>query len=190
MKKISLNIAVICCAMMMACAPQGDGGQEGGSVSSDDQVAPQKGQSTTLDDVSDPNILQVAIGSPDHTTLVAAVQAAELEDVLANNGPLTVFAPVNTAFDALPEGTVESLLLPENKAVLARIIKFHAAPGTYNGAGLKDGSQLFMASGHYVPVTNVDGKITVNGSEILGTVVAANGVVHVVGDVFLPPDEE
>ena len=190
MKKISLNIAVICCAMMMACAPQGEGDQTGGSVSGDDQAAPQKGQSTTMDEVSDPNILQVAIGSADHSTLVAAVQAAELEDVLANNGPLTVFAPVNTAFEALPEGTVETLLKPENKAVLARIIKFHAAPGTYNGDGFKDGSQLFMASGHYVPVTNVDGKITVNGSEILGTVVAANGVVHVVGDVFLPPDEE
>jgi uncharacterized surface protein with fasciclin (FAS1) repeats len=189
MKKISLNIAVVCCAMMMACSPQGEGDQTGGSVS-DDQEAPSRGQSTTLDEVSDPNILQVAIGSPDHTTLVVAVQAAELEDVLSNNGPLTVFAPVNSAFEALPEGTVETLLKPENKAVLARIIKFHAAPGTYTGDGLKDGSQLFMASGHYVPVTNVDGKITVNGSEILGTVVAANGVVHVVGDVFLPPDEE
>jgi len=190
MKKISLNIAIFCCAMMMACAPQGGGDQTGGSVSADDQAAPEKGQSTAIDEVSDPNILQVAIGSADHTTLVAAVQAAELEDVLANNGPLTVFAPVNTAFEALPEGTVETLLKPENKGVLARIIKFHAAPGTYNGDGFKDGSQLFMASGHYVPVTNVDGKITVNGSEILGTVTAANGVVHVVGDVFLPPDEE
>ena len=174
---------------MMACAPQG-GGDQAGTTATEDQAAPAKGQSMVTDEVSDPNILQVAIGSADHSTLVAAVQAAELEDVLANNGPITVFAPVNTAFEALPEGTVETLLKPENKGTLSRIIKFHAAPGTYKGDGLKDGSQLFMASGHYVPVTNVDGKITVNGSEILGTVEAANGIVHVVGDVFLPPDEE
>ena len=183
-----MNLAAICCCALMACSPQGASDQ-GGEMTGEG-AAPNKGQSSTMDEVSDPNILQVAIGSADHTTLVAAVQAAELEDVLANNGPLTVFAPVNAAFDKLPEGTVENLLKPENKATLARIIKFHASPGTYEGDGFKDGSQLFMATGHYVPVTNVDGKITVNGSEILGTVHASNGVVHVVADVFLPPDEE
>ena len=154
------------------------------------QDAPQevKGQSTVQDDQSAKNILQIAISSKDHTTLTAAVQAADLEDVLVNAGPLTVFAPTNAAFDALPEGTVEDLLKPENKATLARIIKFHASPGKYMGDMFKDGMQLFQASGHYVKV-EVDGDvIKVNGAKILGTVEASNGVVHVVDAVMLPPD--
>ena len=73
------------------------------------------------------------LGSKDHTTLVAAVQAAGMEDVLTNAGPLTVFAPTNEAFDKLPEGTVEELLKPENKSKLANIITYHAAPGSYTG---------------------------------------------------------
>jgi uncharacterized surface protein with fasciclin (FAS1) repeats len=189
MRKKELMTAIIGIALIAACGQPGQT-DEGAETMTTEGVAPGKGQSVATDEVSDPNILQIAIGSKDHTTLVAAVQAAALEDVLANNGPLTVFAPINAAFEKLPEGTVENLLKPENKGVLARIIKFHAAPGTYVGDGFKDGSQLFMASGHYVPVVNQDGKITVNGSEILGPVTASNGVVHVVGDVFLPPDEE
>ena len=76
------------------------------------------GQAGVVDETSDPNILQVAIGSKDHSTLVAAVQAARIEHVLVNAGPLTVFAPVNSAFDALPEGTVEDLLKPEDITLL------------------------------------------------------------------------
>lgn len=77
------------------------------------------GQAFIEDDGSTPNVLQIAIGSEDHTTLVAAVQAAQLENALVNAGPLMVFAPTNEAFAALPEGTVENLLKPENKAALA-----------------------------------------------------------------------
>jgi len=96
-----------------------------------------KGQASVADDgVSVKNILQVAISSPDHTTLVAAVQAAEIEHVLVNAGPLTVFAPTNDAFAALPEGTVENLLKPENKATLAEILTRHAAPGTFDVKGI------------------------------------------------------
>ena len=188
--KSKIKTLVVISSMWLVSCSSGGAGNEGVDSSNGGGVAPSKGQSMVTDDVSDPNILQVAIGSADHSTLVAAVQAADLEDVLANNGPLTVFAPVNSAFEALPEGTVETLLKPENKGTLARIIKFHAAPGTFTGDGFRDGSQLFMASGHYVTVENNDGKIKVNGSEILGTVTASNGVVHVVGNVFLPPDEE
>lgn len=187
MRKAQLILAVLGSTLVMSCATQGT---DQAAENTDEGTTSSKGQSLVADDVSEPNILQIAIGSKDHSTLVAAVQAAGLEDVLANNGPLTVFAPVNAAFEALPAGTVENLLLPENKSVLARIIKFHAAPGTYVGDGFKDGSQLYMATGHYIPVVNKDGKITVNGSEILATVAASNGVVHVVGNVFLPPDEK
>jgi uncharacterized surface protein with fasciclin (FAS1) repeats len=148
------------------------------------------GQAGVVDKDSDKNILQIAASSPDHTTLAAACTAAEMLNVLANPGPLTVFAPTNAAFEKLPEGTVEDLLKPENKEILARIIQYHAAPGTYKGKGLKDGMKLYMASGHYIDVEVKEDGTYVNGSKIVGTIDASNGVVHVVENVFLPPAEE
>lgn len=146
------------------------------------------GQEGINDGESTPNILQVALGSADHTTLVAACKAAEQTTALANNGPLTVFAPVNAAFDALPEGTVETLLKPENKMTLTSIIQFHAAPGSYDVDDLKDGQSLFVASGHNIKVEVRDDGTYVHGAKILGTVKAANGSVHVVDAVLLPPE--
>ncbi len=144
-----------------------------------------RGQAFVVDDVSNPNILQVALGSPDHTTLVAAVQAAQLENVLVNAGPLTVFAPTNAAFDELPAGTLDDLLKPENRQTLANIVTSHAAPGKYLGDVLTREAQLYQATGHYVDV-EVRGEDTyVNGAKILATVEASNGVVHVVDKVFL-----
>jgi len=148
------------------------------------------GQAGVVDKNDTKNILQIAAGSDAHSTLAAAVTAADMLDVLANPGPLTVFAATNAAFDKLPEGTVEDLLKPENKETLARIIMFHAAPGTYKGKGLKDGQKLYMASGHYIDVEIKDDGTYVNGSKIMTTIDASNGVVHVVEDVFLPPAEE
>jgi len=144
-----------------------------------------RGQAYVKDDRSQPNILGVALSSPDHTTLVTAVQAAALENVLVNAGPLTVFAPTNAAFEALPAGTVEDLLRPENKQKLARIVTSHAAPGKFTLDLLKDGDQLYQATGHYVDVEVRDGVTYVNGARILASVVASNGVVHVVDKVFL-----
>lgn len=144
------------------------------------------GQESVDDGVSTPNILQVALGSKDHTTLVAAVKASEQTTALANNGPLTVFAPVNSAFDALPAGTVESLLEPENKMKLTSIVQFHAAPGSYDLDHLKDGQSLFVASGHNIRVEVKDDGTYVHGAKILGTVKASNGIVHVVDKVLLP----
>ncbi|NOZ45970.1 MAG: fasciclin domain-containing protein [Chlorobi bacterium] len=149
-----------------------------------------KGQSAVDDGVSAKNILQIAMGSADHTTLVAGVKAAGLEDVLANNGPLTVFAPTNEAFNNLPEGTLDFLLKPENKSLLKRTITFHAAPGTYKGAQLRDGMMLYMATGHYVKVEVKDDGTYVNGAKILATIDAANGVVHVVDKVFVLPEKK
>jgi len=148
-----------------------------------------KGQSLVYDEVSQKNILQVAIGSSDHTTLVAAVQAAGLEDVLANAGPLTVFAPNNAAFDKLPEGVVADLLKPENKAKLAKIITYHAAPGTYKGDMIKSVMGIGQATGDKVNVEIIDNNTFVNGAKILGTVEASNGVVHVIDSVLLPPEK-
>ncbi len=148
-----------------------------------------KGQSTVSDELSEKNILQIAIGSADHSTLVAAVQAAELEDVLVNAGPLTVFAPTNAAFDALPEGTLDDLLKPENKATLARIIKFHAAPGGYDANNIRGVMGIGQATGDKVKVEVNDGVTTVDGGQIIGTVKASNGFVHVIDKVLLPPEK-
>ena len=148
-----------------------------------------KGQSLVSDEISQKNILQVAIGSPDHTTLVAAVQAADLEDVLANAGPLTVFAPNNAAFEKLPDGVVADLLKPENKAKLANIITYHAAPGTYEGNMIKGVMGIGQATGDKVDVETIEGETFVNGAKILGTVEASNGVVHVIDSVLLPLDK-
>lgn len=107
--------------------PEGSGTLVDNSATTDASV--KQGQAFIEDDGSAPNVLQIAIGSPDHTTLVAAVQAAHLENSLSNAGPLTVFAPNNAAFDALPEGTVADLLKPENEEKLAYILKNHVTPG-------------------------------------------------------------
>ena len=147
------------------------------------------GQAFITDDESTPNVLNIAIGSPDHTTLVAAVQAAELENVLVNAGPLMVFAPTNEAFAALPEGTVENLLKPENKDALADILKYHVTPGNYSKDSLKKFKKLGQANNAYVQVEVIDGEPMIGGAKILASVKAGNGIVHVIDKVLLPPNE-
>ena len=145
-----------------------------------------KGQASVVDEESDPNILQLAVKTKELSTLVKAVQAAEIEHVLVNAGPLTVFAPVNSAFEALPAGTLDELLKPENKEKLAFILTNHAAPSTYKGRLLKDGRKIYMASGEYVTIHRKGNDIYIGDAKILGTVDASNGVVHLVDKVILP----
>ena len=146
------------------------------------------GQSGVVDNESERNILQVAMSSPDHSTLVAGVIATGLQDVLTNAGPLTVFAPTNSAFDKLPAGTLENLLKPENIATLKNIITFHAAPGSYTGDNIKGVMGIGQATGDKVKVETINGETFVNGAKILGTVKASNGYVHVIDTVLLPPE--
>ncbi len=166
-------------------------GDKGAQQSSSETSRPEMkgGQASVVDDLSARNIVQIAAASADHSTLVAAVQAAGMADVLANPGPLTVFAPTNAAFDKLPEGTVENLLKPENKKTLMRIITFHAAPGTYKLKDLKDGTTIGQATGDNVTIEVKEDIIYVNGAKVLGTVAASNGIVHVVDAVLLPPEK-
>lgn len=159
------------------------------SSTSINQEGSNKGQAYIADDESTPNILQIALGSKDHTTLVAAVQATELENVLVNAGPLTVFAPTNAAFDALPEGTLDNLLKPENKDVLAGIIKYHATPGNYKADFLKNFKKLGQANNNDVFVEVIDGEVLIGGAKIIASVPAGNGIVHVIDKVLLPPTE-
>lgn len=151
------------------------------------------GQASVKDDVSDANALQVAESLDDFKTLVTAIKAAGVEDAVVNVGPLTIFAPVNSAFDKLPKGTVESLLKPENKAKLSFILVNHVAPANYPIEQLKKearkGRKLFMASGKYLVVENKEDGIYVGGTKILKTVKVSNGWIHVIGDVLVPTED-
>lgn len=147
------------------------------------------GQAFIEDDGSTPNILQIAIGSPDHTTLVAAVQAAELENALVNAGPLMVFAPTNEAFDALPEGIVANLLKPENKGDLAHILKHHVTPGNYSKDFLKKFKKLGQASDKSTTVEVKGDDVYVGGAKIVASITAGNGIIHVVDKVIIPSAE-
>ncbi|MFK7783296.1 fasciclin domain-containing protein [Psychroserpens sp.] len=153
------------------------------------QTTERTGQAFIEDDGST-TVLSIAIGSKDHTTLVAAVQAAQLENALVNAGPLMVFAPTNEAFAALPEGTVENLLKPENKDALANILKYHVTPGNYSKDFLKKFKKLGQANNQYVKVEVIDGEPMIGGAKILGSVKAGNGIVHVIDKVLLPPTED
>lgn len=183
--------AVITAGMLLilwsACSPD-SGDTQAGEVEDLTQNTP-LGQASVVDEVSDPNILQVAIGSKDHSTLVAAVQAANIEHVLVNAGPLTVFAPVNSAFDALPAGTVETLLKPENKGDLTTILTRHAAPGSYDPGKLKKeankGRKLYMATGDYLDVVVEGEDVYVGGAKVIGTIQTVNGIINVVDKVIL-----
>lgn len=143
------------------------------------------GQAGVVDEESKAHILKIAKESPDHTILEKAIVAADLQNVLVNPGPLTVFAPTDEAFKALPEGTLDDLMKPENKSKLAKILTSHASPASLSKDQLAKGMSVYLATGHYVQSEEKDGDVSVNGAKILGSVDASNGWVHVVDKVFL-----
>ncbi|CAM3654344.1 fasciclin domain-containing protein [Flavobacterium gelidilacus] len=144
------------------------------------------GQEGVQDDASNPNIVQVASGSKDHSTLVAALKAAGLVTSLSNAGPFTVFAPTNAAFDKLPAGTVDDLLKPEKKGDLENILGYHTYVGVLKTEYMQDGQDFDMVYGGKVKITKKDDKTFVNGSEIVATIETSNGIIHVINDVLLP----
>ena len=146
------------------------------------------------------NIIQNAVNSKDHTTLVAAVKAAGLVDTLQGAGPFTVFAPTNTAFGKLPAGTVESLVKPENKATLTKILTYHVVPGRLTAAALMKSVKEGGGMAHLKTVEGEDlmvkqagpGKLSVTDAKgdvswiTIADVLQSNGVIHVVDTVLLP----
>jgi len=146
------------------------------------------------------NIIQNAVNSKDHTTLVAAVKAAGLVDTLQGAGPFTVFAPTNSAFGKLPAGTVETLVKPENKGKLTSILTYHVVPGRMTAASLmkavKDGegwAKLKTVQGEELTVKQAGpGKLTITDAKgdtaavTIADVLQSNGVIHVIDTVLLP----
>lgn len=146
------------------------------------------GQSAVQDDESQKDVVKVAAGSADHTTLVAAVKQAELVDALSNAGPFTVFAPTNAAFEKLPAGTVEGLMKDDKKADLQDILQYHVYVGIIKPEMMQDGMTLNQVNGGNITISNKDGKIVINNSAtIVASIPASNGIIHVIDGVLLPP---
>ncbi len=134
------------------------------------------------------DIVDNAVNSSDHTTLVAAVQAAGLAETLKGNGPFTVFAPTNSAFDKLPSGTVDELMMPENKEQLTSVLTYHVVPGNYTSADLEDGMSLTTVQGEELTVSMRNGNWYVNDAMItIPDVISSNGVTYVIDSVIMPP---
>jgi len=136
------------------------------------------------------DIVSIAQDTDNLSTLVAAIEAAELVDVLKGDGPFTVFAPTNAAFEALPDGTLESLLMPENRDQLVEILTYHVVPGEVMSGDLSDGMMAETVEGSEVTISLGDYGARVNGANVeAADIEASNGVVHVIDAVILPPED-
>ena len=134
-----------------------------------------------------PTIAEVAAGNDDFTTLVAALQAAGLVDVLAGDGPYTVFAPTNAAFAALPPGTVENLLKPENKDQLVAVLTYHVVPGTVYASDVTKLDSATTVQGDTIEIAATTGQVKIDNATVVATdIEASNGVIHVIDSVILP----
>jgi len=185
MKKIRLTLSVSILLFTLSC----------NSADNTNQAATTEQKTTTTpaateikDDVSQKNVVQIALGSKDHTTLVAALKQAELVEPLEKSGPFTVFAPTNAAFDKLPKGTVEGLMKADKKDALADILQYHVSVGVFKEDMLQDGQTIGQVNSQNITISKKDGKIKINGTaNIVGTIVASNGIIYVIDEVLLPP---
>lgn len=180
MKSNAILLLVIS-VLMMACNQNPQSSATNAAL-----VPPDGGQATVQDDISQQNIVQVAGGSSDHTTLVAALKAAEYVDALANAGPFTVFAPTNEAFSQLPPGTLDDLVKPENQSKLREILEYHVYIGVIRENMMREGMKLNQANTKNVTLTKNGDKFSVNGASILATIPCSNGIIYVVDKVLIP----
>jgi uncharacterized surface protein with fasciclin (FAS1) repeats len=187
MKRLEiLIVAVLVTGCDRQAAPAGStGGESVPQGSTEAPGAPQ--QAARHPPVDATNIVSIAEGSKDHTTLVAALDAADYVDSVSNAGPLTVFAPTNAAFDKLPRGTVEGLLKPEKQAALKEILKYHVTVSTHQAKDFRDGEVLSMADGAKATLHVKNGKASINDANIIASIPASNGIVHVIDAVLMPP---
>jgi uncharacterized surface protein with fasciclin (FAS1) repeats len=186
-KYFSLSILTLTILLFTSCS-------NGNSETSVAGVDPESsaGQSGVKDDESAKDVVKVAASSPDHTTLVAAVKQAQLVDALSNAGPFTVFAPTNAAFNNLPKGTVEDLMKPENKEKLQDILQYHVFVGTLKTDYMQDGQTLNQVNGGNITISKgADGKVKVNNSaNVVASIPAANGIIHVIDAVLVSPSKQ
>jgi uncharacterized surface protein with fasciclin (FAS1) repeats len=180
MKKKLIAIAAVSALVLGACGSDDEATEDTAAEVTEDTMA----EETMPAEAGD--IVAVASGNPDFSTLVAAVAAAGLVETLQGEGPFTVFAPTNAAFDALPEGLLEKLLLPENVGVLTSILTYHVVAGKVMSTDVTAGD-VPSVEGSTIAVTT-DGGVKVNGANVVAVDVAAsNGVIHVIDAVIVPP---
>ena len=133
------------------------------------------------------NIVENASNAENLTTLVSAVEAADLGETLSGPGPFTVFAPTNEAFEKVDPATLESLLEPENKDQLTEVLTYHVVPGALTAADLEDGAELETVQGGTLEVAKKGDQVTVNGAKVeIADVIDSNGVSHVIDAVLIP----
>jgi uncharacterized surface protein with fasciclin (FAS1) repeats len=173
------------CFLFIAC----DSASDKTNTTSTEASTTGGGQETVQDEVSQKDIVKIAVGSADHTTLVAALQQADYVNDLSNAGPFTVFAPTNAAFDKLPAGTVEGLMKNEKKADLQHILEYHVSIGVFKEEMLQDGQTINQANLENITISiSADGKIKVNGTaNVIAAIPASNGLIYVIDEVLLPP---
>ncbi|MEO0757001.1 MAG: fasciclin domain-containing protein [Cyanobacteria bacterium J06648_16] len=170
-----------------------DGSPEDGSIEATEPIeAPVDGtvEATEPIDTTVLTVVEVAGSSDAFQTLTAALEAAELTEQLSGEGPFTVFAPTDEAFAALPEGTLEALLLPENKAVLTQILSYHVLPEAVVSTDLvSEADDITTVEGSDVTLSVVENSIYVNEAAVLlADIPASNGVVHIIDQVIIPPE--
>ena len=176
-KLVSLAILGFAATSLLSCNAPKEGGEE---TTDTTVVAPVEVEAPKT-------VVDIAVGSADHTTLVAAVTAAGLVETLSGTGPFTIFAPTNAAFDALPKGTVEGLLKPESKDKLTSILTYHVVAGNVLSSQLTDGQKVKTLNGQELTVAIKGGVVTINGAKVIAADLAgSNGVIHVVDGVILP----
>ena len=194
MNRTVLSVALLAAFTAAACSPktaeaEADAGAAPMPVAEASDPAPADAAAPA---VEQKDVVDTAIGSPDHTTLVSAVQAAGLVDTLKGAGPFTVFAPTNAAFEALPAGTVDTLLKPESKADLTAVLTYHVVPSRVERAQISLGKAVTTVQGGVFKVEAPNGQLTITDgrnrtSRITATdIEASNGVVHLVDRVLLP----
>ncbi len=188
MKPLTSSVPLFLGGMLMLFSSCGAPAEEATATDAATSETSAAGQSAVVDELSKPTVVGVAVKSPDHKTLVAAVQHIKYEDVLSNAGPFTVYAPTDAAFNALPAGTLDELLKPENKEKLQDILEYHVAVGVFQPEKMTNGRKLNMANLKDTQFAVAeDGSVTINGAKVLGTAEAANGLVVVIDKVLLPP---
>jgi uncharacterized surface protein with fasciclin (FAS1) repeats len=184
MKTLVATIAVLGLAFGLGCEQQ----QKPASEAAPAATAPVE-HASNLPPLSPNNIVSLALASEDHTTLVAALQAADYVTAVAASGPLTVFAPTNAAFEALPPGTLDDLMKPENGDQLREILKYHVTTSALSADSFRDGQTLGMANGAKATLAVSDDGVAINGANVVASVRAENGMLHIVDAVLLPPSD-
>lgn len=188
MKPIKILAAILFGGLISCNQPSNENTNQ---AATEDNTSQMGGQESVKDDESQKDVVKVAVGSPDHTTLVAALKQAEYVNDLSNAGPFTVFAPTNDAFNKIPKETLDNLMKPENKAQLQNILEYHVAVGVFKPEMMQDGQTINQANLKDITLSVKDGKVMVNNTaNIVATIPASNGIIHVIDAVLLPPADK